>query len=368
MCSSNASLTPASGPNNNRSWNAAPLPFEGVVQGVGFRPFVFSLASRLKLCGSVKNRAGGVLIEVEGEAQSLDRFLLELTRELPPLAKIDHLSWDRQSPRGECDFRIERSETDQGGPIFVSADVATCDDCLAELFSPRDRRYRYPFLNCTNCGPRLTIVTGAPYDRERTTMASFKMCGECRAEYEDPTNRRFHAQPTACPACGPQLQLLDAQGKRVETSDPLACFVAGIRNGSVGALKGLGGFHLTCDAGNDAAVGLLRQRKHRDEKPFAIMLARCRDCQEILPGLERLKRSLLGSPERPIVLLLKRPGASIAERVSPGNPCLGIMLPYTPLHHLLLEAVGGIPLVMTSGNRSDEPIAFEERRRSQPSG
>jgi len=331
---------------------------QGVVQGVGFRPFVYGLASRLKLYGFVENRTGGVLIEVEGEAQSLDRFLLELTSDVPPLAQIDRVSWDRQSPRGERDFRIERSETDTRGPIFVSADVATCDACIAELFNPRDRRYRYPFLNCTNCGPRLTIVTGAPYDRQRTTMASFHMCADCRAEYEDPGNRRFHAQPTACPACGPQLQLLDAQGKRVETNDPLAFFAAGLRAGSIGALKSLGGFHLTCDAGQEAAVGVLRQRKHRDEKPFAIMLRDVEMAKEYC-AVSAAEEKLLSSPRRPIVLLQKRSSGGLAAGVAPGNSCLGVMLPYTPLHHLLLDAVGGIPLVMSSGNRSDEPIAFE---------
>jgi hydrogenase maturation protein HypF len=336
------------------------IAIQGVVQGVGFRPFVYGLASRLELYGFVKNRTDGVLIEVEGEAQSLDRFLLELSSELPPLAQIDRLSWDRQSPRGDREFRIEPSETDTDtrAPVFVAADVATCAECLAEVFNPRDRRYRYPFLNCTNCGPRLTIVTGAPYDRERTTMASFTMCALCRAEYEDPANRRFHAQPTACPACGPQLQILDAEGKPVETNDPLACFAAGLRAGSIGALKGLGGFHLTCDAGCEAAVLALRQRKHRDEKPFAIMV-RDVEMTKMYCQISAAEETLLASPRRPIVLLQKRSGSGIAEGVAPGNPGLGVMLPYTPLHHLLLEALGGIPLVMTSGNRSDEPIAFE---------
>ena len=300
------------------------------------------------------------MIEVEGEAQSLDRFLVELTSELPPLAHIDRLSWASQPPRGDCDFRIELSETDSGGPIFISPDVATCDLCLAELFNPADRRYRYPFLNCTNCGPRLTIVTGAPYDRERTTMTSFSMCDLCRVEYEDPANRRFHAQPTACPACGPQLGLADSHGERIETDDPLAVFAAGIRGGLIGALKGLGGFHLTCDAGDEAAVGLLRQRKHRDEKPFAVMVRDIAEAKKYCQ-VSATEQKLLASPARPIVLLSKRTRAGIAEAVSPLNPCLGIMLPYTPLHHLLLETVGGIPLVMTSGNRADEPIAIDER-------
>ena len=202
---------------------------QGIVQGVGFRPFVYGLARRLALNGSVKNQTGGVLIEVEGETHSLDCFLTELAKRSPPLARIDHVSWERQTPRGEHRFRIESSDATSAGPIFVGPDVATCADCCAELFNPKDRRYHYPFLNCTNCGPRLTIIRGAPYDRERTTMASFPLCAACRAEYEDPTNRRFHAQPTACPACGPRLQALDALGKPIETGDPLGHLVARLR-------------------------------------------------------------------------------------------------------------------------------------------
>src|SRR5581483_6773192 len=209
----------------------------GIVQGVGFRPFVHGLARRLGLRGFVRNRAGSVLIEVEGEPPRLDHFLRELATRPPPLAQIDQVSWQPQAPRGDVKFHIEASEAGADA-VFISPDVATCADCLAELFDPADRRYRYPFLNCTNCGPRLTIIRGAPYDRERTTMASFPMCAACRAEYDDPANRRFHAQPTACPACGPHLQLRDADG------EPLAAFTAALRAGRIGALKGLGGYHL----------------------------------------------------------------------------------------------------------------------------
>jgi hydrogenase maturation protein HypF len=331
----------------------------GVVQGVGFRPFVYGLASRLRLHGFVKNQTGGVLIEVEGDAGSLDSFLAELTTRPPPLARIDRLSWKRQAPRVERQFRIEPSGEGEADAVFIGADVATCEECLAELLDPGDRRYHYPFLNCTNCGPRLTIITGAPYDRERTTMAPFPMCAACRAEYEDPADRRFHAQPTACPDCGPRLQALDASGRRIATSDPLGRFAAAVRAGQIGALKGLGGYHLVCDARDGSAVAELRRRKHRDEKPFAVMV---RDLEaagllcELLPG----ERALLRSPRRPIVLLRKRPSPEVAESTAPGNPCLGVMLPSTPLHHLLLRAVGGAPLVMTSGNRSDEPIAYED--------
>ncbi|QEH34833.1 Carbamoyltransferase HypF [Aquisphaera giovannonii] len=343
----------------------------GTVQGVGFRPFVHGLATRHGLSGSVRNAPGVVLIEVEGEAAELDRFLDAIRDEPPPLAKVDGVSWEGRPLRHEAGFRIEESQIGRdpeggngsgGPPILVAPDAATCPDCLAELFDPADRRAGYPFLNCTNCGPRLTIVTGAPYDRARTTMASFPMCPACRAEYEDPADRRFHAQPTACPECGPRLSLLDAVGGPITGDDPLGHFAAAILEGRIGALKGLGGYHLACDARNDAAVAELRRRKHRDEKPFAVMandIEAAAELAEVSPAEEEL----LASPARPIVLLRRRQGGAdtgaIAEAVAPGNPSLGVMLPYTPLHHLLMRAVGGIPLVMTSGNRSDEPIAYE---------
>jgi hydrogenase maturation protein HypF len=332
---------------------------QGIVQGVGFRPFVFGLATRLRLHGFVKNQTGTVLIEVEGEPASLDSFVADLAEKAPPLARVEHLSWEPRSPRGEREFRIEASDRDAAGPIFISPDVATCPDCLAEMFDPHDRRFGYPFLNCTNCGPRLTIVTDAPYDRARTTMASFPLCPACRAEYEDPTNRRFHAQPTACAACGPRLMLRGPGGEVVETAQPLADFVDALRAGAIGALKGLGGYHLACDARSSPAVGDLRRRKHRDEKPFAIMVRDAAGVQAFCEIGER-ERELLLSPGRPIVLLLKRPESAIAAEVAPRNPWLGVMLPYTPLHHLLLRAADGMPLVMTSGNRSDEPIAYQD--------
>jgi hydrogenase maturation protein HypF len=335
------------------------IAIHGIVQGVGFRPFVHSLATRLHLRGLVRNRTGGVWIEVEGEAASLDHFLAELAASPPPLARIERLAWERQPPRGDPRFRIEASEADAAGPVFVSPDVATCADCLAELFDPADRHYRYPFLNCTNCGPRLTIVRGAPYDRQRTTMATFPMCPACHAEYEDPADRRFHAQPAACPACGPRLQVLDGKGERTGGVDPLVHFAAAVRGGGIGALKGLGGYHLVCDARAAAVVAELRRRKHRDEKPFALMTGDVA-AAEALCEVPLPERELLLSPRRPIVLLRKRPGTGVAEAVAPRNPWLGVMLPYTPLHHLLLRALDGVPLVMTSGNRSDEPIAYED--------
>jgi hydrogenase maturation protein HypF len=333
----------------------------GIVQGVGFRPFAYNLAVRLRLTGFVKNQTGGVLIEVEGEPSSLEQFIAELAERPPPLAHITHLSWVSQTPCGESEFRIESSVGDslRESHYFISPDVAACPDCLAEVFDPADRRYGYPFLNCTNCGPRLTIITGAPYDRRRTTMAAFPMCAACQAEYEDPRDRRFHAQPTACAACGPRLQSLDEKGQPVAVSDPLVHFAAALLRGKIGALKGLGGYHLVCDARNAAAVAELRRRKHRDEKPFAVMT---RDIEgtTALCEIGSAERDLMLSQRCPIVLLRKRSPTAIAAEVAPGNPWLGVMLPYTPLHHLLLRAVGGVPLVMTSGNRSDEPIAYRD--------
>jgi hydrogenase maturation protein HypF len=334
----------------------------GVVQGVGFRPFVYGLASKHRLSGFVRNRVGTVEIEVEGPSTSLDDFLYELEHSPPALAMIDRLLSHEQSPVGDREFCIEHSYDGAEHEIYLSPDVATCPDCLAELFNPLDRRYRYPFINCTNCGPRLTIIRAAPYDRLRTTMSDFAMCAACRQEYEDPRNRRFHAEPIACPICGPQLQLRDAIGNHVDSSDPLAAFVEVIRRGGIGALKGLGGYHLVCDARDDRAVAELRRRKHRDEKPFAIMI---RDlfAAERLCHVTDEQRHVLEQPARPIVLLRKNRDSTLAaislsEAVAPGNPYLGVMLPYTPLHHLLLDAMDRAPLVMTSGNRSDEPIAY----------
>jgi hydrogenase maturation protein HypF len=331
----------------------------GIVQGVGFRPFVFGLATRLRLRGFVKNQTGNVWIEVEGDSASLDHFLAELAGKPPPLAQVEHLSWEPRTPRGEQQFRIEPSDPDTAGPVFISPDTATCPDCLAELFDPKDRRFGYPFLNCTNCGPRLTIITGAPYDRPRTTMAAFALCPACRAEYDDPADRRFHAQPTACAACGPRLRALNARGEPVATAAPLADFVEALRAGKIGALKGLGGYHLVCDARKPSAVAELRRRKHRDEKPFAIMVADVA-AAEALCEVGDVERALLRSPPCPIVLLRRRLPGAVAEEVAPRNPWLGVMLPYTPLHHLLLRAAAGTPLVMTSGNRSDEPIAYQD--------
>ena len=332
---------------------------DGIVQGVGFRPFVHALASRLDLRGFVKNQTGNVSIEVEGERASLETFLDELRSNSPPLAHIDQVFWSEVAARGDRQFRIETSEIDPEGRVLISPDVATCGDCLNELFDPANRRYGYPFLNCTHCGPRLTIITGSPYDRARTTMEAFSLCPACRQEYENPADRRFHAQPTCCETCGPALRLLDGDAALISATEPLELFAQDIRSGRIGAMKGLGGYHLICDATNESVVAEMRRRKHRDERPFALMVRTIREA-EMLCVFSPLERQLLESPRAPIVLLRKRAGARIAATVAPGNPFLGVMLPYTPLHHLLLRGMEGTPLVMTSGNRSDEPIAYED--------
>jgi hydrogenase maturation protein HypF len=317
----------------------------GTVQGVGFRPYVYRLAGELSLGGYVLNDTHGVLIEIEGSAPDVDRFLERLPSEAPPLAVVERMAWEDVSPSGDPDFAIRESVGGKVPDAPVTPDSATCPDCLRELFDPTDRRFRYPFINCTNCGPRFTIVRGVPYDRPLTTMASFTMCPACRAEYEDPTDRRFHAQPNACPACGPSLPLLDTA-------------VAALRDGAIVAVKGIGGYHLACRADDEHAVSALRSRKHREDKPFALM-APSLAVAESLIALDDSGRMLITGPARPIVLAPRRPGAPVAESVAPGAPELGVMLPYSPLHHLLLADVGAT-LVLTSGNVSDEPIAFRD--------
>jgi hydrogenase maturation protein HypF len=327
---------------------------EGTVQGVGFRPYVHRLAGELGLAGHVRNDARGVVLEVEGDAAAVEAFLARLPAEAPALASVERVEREAAlAPTGATTFAILAS-ANGGEPLaLVSPDSATCEDCLRELFDPGDRRHRYPFLTCTNCGPRFTIVRGVPYDRPATTMAAFAMCARCRAEYEDPADRRFHAQPNACPDCGPALRLGDATGEGA-----LAAGVAALRGGLVVAVKGLGGYHLACRADDEGAVAALRARKQRDEKPFALMapdLGAARALVDLAPPEE----ALLTGRERPIVLAPRRPGARVAASAAPGCTDLGVMLPYTPLHHLLLADVG-TTLVMTSGNRSDEPIAYRD--------
>jgi hydrogenase maturation protein HypF len=337
---------------------------EGIVQGVGFRPFVYALAARLGLAGLVGNDVDGVFAEVEGSPAATAEFLRALTRDAPPLARVERVTAAAMAPTGAAAFEIVASEPAGRRRTLIAADSATCADCLRELADPADRRFRYPFINCTNCGPRFTIVKDVPYDRPLTTMAGFPLCERCAAEYHDPANRRFHAQPLCCPACGPQLTLLTAPVPPRSTIPPpsgqaaLGLAARLLREGRIVAVKGLGGYHLAADATNEEAVAALRARKHREDKPFAVMTADLAAARR-LGRVDDAEAALLTSPARPIVLLARHPGAEVAASAAPGSRQLGIMLPYTPLHHLLLAAVGR-PLVLTSGNVSDEPIAYRD--------
>ena len=333
---------------------------EGTVQGVGFRPFVYRVATELGLGGWVLNDSRGVLIEAEGERRALDELLERLRTAAPPLAVVDRVSEETMAATGEVGFRITESEEGGEPEAAVSPDVATCEECLAELLDPGDRRHRYPFTNCTNCGPRFTIVRGVPYDRPLTTMASFEMCELCRAEYEDPLDRRFHAQPNACPVCGPSLRLADRAGRSLaEGNEPsLEAATLALAEGRIVAVKGLGGYHLACRADDEGVVAELRARKHREDKPFALM-APSIDSALALVELDDAAGALLTSRERPIVLAQRRPDAPVAGSVAPASRELGVMLPYSPLHHLLLADSDAV-LVMTSANVSDEPIAYRD--------
>ncbi|WP_263247102.1 carbamoyltransferase HypF [Saccharopolyspora rosea] len=327
---------------------------EGVVQGVGFRPYVHSLATDLRLAGHVGNDVHGVFIEVEGPSDAVARFRSALGRGGPPLAVVERIEVRGIAPTGETSFRIVDSDGAGARTALVSADTATCEDCLRELRDPGDRRFGYPFVNCTHCGPRFTIVREVPYDRPGTTMSGFAMCPRCAREYHDPADRRFHAQPVCCPDCGPRPRLLDARGE-IRPGDPLAGAAAALARGEVLAVKGLGGYHLAVDASDEDAAAALRARKHREDKPFALMVVDERQAAELCL-LDEAERRLLGSRRRPVVLLDRRPDALVAPSVAPGNRQLGVLLPYTPLHHLLLAAFPR-PIVLTSGNVSDEPIA-----------
>ena len=326
------------------------LSVKGVVQGVGFRPFVYSLALEHGLSGFVGNNSGGVFIEIEGHPRVLAAFQSDLIRRKPPLAHIDSVTTQSLAPLGEHTFHIAESESQAAANTLISPDICLCDDCRRELFDPHDRRYRYPFINCTNCGPRFTIIRDIPYDRPLTTMAGFRMCPACEAEYRDPLNRRFHAQPNACPACGPQVWLEDM---RPATGDAIADARQRLAEGAIVAIKGIGGFHLACDAASDEALRRLRERKGRVDKPLALM-AFDLDTVHAIAEVSGEEAQLLTSRERPIVLLRRNPEAALSPLVAPGNPFIGVMLPYSPLHYLLLEGRG--PLVMTSANYSDEPI------------
>ena len=332
------------------------ITIEGIVQGVGFRPFVFRLAERHGIAGWVRNTTAGVVIEAEGAGERLDAFRGALETDAPPLAVITGIAAEEIAPAGDCTFSIARS-AGSAGAVRIAPDGDVCPDCLRELFDPADRRYRYPFITCTNCGPRYSIVTAVPYDRPNTTMASFPLCDACRAEYENPRDRRFHAQPLACPVCGPRLRLADAAGGALP-GNPVEEAAARLASGKIVAIKGLGGYHLAVDPLNEAAVAELRRRKKRDEKPFALM-APDLDAVRRFALADAVEERLLSASERPIVLLRKRPGNPVSPLVAPTNGYFGAMLPATPLHHLLLRD-RFTALVMTSGNLSDEPIAFRD--------
>ena len=344
----------------------------GIVQGVGFRPYIYRLATGRHLSGTIRNTSAGVTIEIQGPAETVQDFVDRLPAEAPPLARITNLSV-REVPcvvaqiGSDQDFRIVHSAEGAEVRTLISPDVAICPDCLREMFDAKDRRYRYPFINCTNCGPRFTIIRDIPYDRPSTSMAVFPMCPACQAEYRSPLDRRFHAQPNACWECGPRVELWDKSGKRKECRDPIVEAVSSLHAGLVVAVKGLGGFHLAVDATNPEAVALLRQRKRRVEKPFAVMVPDLRAAEEICE-LDGAASAALQSIQRPIVLLPKklRQGGDarlsiIPDEVAPFNRYLGIFLPYTPLHYLLLAEGGFKALVMTSGNQSEEPIAIDNR-------
>jgi hydrogenase maturation protein HypF len=332
----------------------------GIVQGVGFRPFVYSLATRLSITGWVRNTSAGVEIEVDGTPEALETFVHALREEAPPLARIDEFHVQDRAPNGFSDFKIIHSEAIPDAFQPISPDISLCTDCLRELLDPSDRRYRYPFINCTNCGPRFTIIEDIPYDRPHTTMAPFEMCPECASEYDDPLDRRFHAQPVACPECGPQIWLEVDGDSMAEREEALQTARRLLKEGKVLAIKGLGGFHLACDATNPDAVSTLRRRKLRVDKPFALMMPDLATV-EAHCLFDDAERELLQSHQRPIVILMRRSESNVTPKVAPGQDTLGVMLPYTPLHVLLIEPVDDFPqaLVMTSGNLSEEPIAIE---------
>ena len=331
------------------------LKVTGVVQGVGFRPFVYRLARRHHLAGWVRNTSQCVEIEIEGPPASLAAFIGQLQQEAPALARIDAVIRVESPPQGLAGFTIRESRALAATEALIPADVATCDDCLADIAHPGNRRYQYPFTNCTNCGPRFTIIRAVPYDRRHTTMAAFDLCPRCRAEYEDPEDRRFHAEPTACPACGPRVWL--EEGDRRLDHEAILAAATLLKQGKIVAVKGLGGFHLAADARQDQAVRTLRERKGRVAKPFALMVRDLAEAQR-LGHLGDLEKSLLLSRERPIVLARRRRGSGVSADVAPGHRFLGLMLPYTPLHFLLMEHAPAA-LVMTSGNLSEEPLVHD---------
>jgi hydrogenase maturation protein HypF len=330
----------------------------GIVQGVGFRPYIYRLATERHLAGNISNTSSGVTIEVQGPSVAVEDFMARLPEEAPPLSRITEISVLELPCNGDREFRIIASRRGETVHTLISPDVAICDDCLREMLDPEDRRYGYPFINCTNCGPRFTIVRDIPYDRPHTSMAVFPLCPACQKEYEDPLNRRFHAQPNACWECGPQVELWDRTGHKLPGNDAIAQAAKALAAGLIVAVKGLGGFHLAADATNASAVALLRQRKHRVEKPFAVMVPNL-DAADLLCELDESSRALMQTPQRPIVLLPKRVPSLVVGEVAPCNRYLGVFLPYTPIHHLLFAEGAFQALVMTSGNLSEEPIAID---------
>jgi hydrogenase maturation protein HypF len=336
---------------------------QGVVQGVGFRPFVYTTAAALGLSGCVRNDSAGAIIEVEGDPSDIDDFLHRLRHDPPPLAIIESVVTEAIPVIGGTGFAIADTSRSGTGRTLASPDVAMCAQCAAELRDPINRRYRHPFVNCTNCGPRFTIIASLPYDRATTTMAAFQMCAECAREYTDPADRRFHAQPVCCPACGPQLRYLTAGGDVIHRENGLSAARGLLRDGGVLAVKGVGGYHLACNARDDAAVAQLRRRKRRGDKPFAVMVPDLPTARRIAHIDEHSERILAG-PQRPIVLLPRRADSGVADSVAPRNPDLGIMVAYTPLHALLFGLPGDQPgpdvLVMTSGNLGGEPICYDD--------
>jgi len=344
-------------PGMNTECIARKFRVNGIVQGVGFRPFIYGLANRYRLKGEVANTSDGVSLHVEGFPEDIESFGRDLVQYCPPMARITDLAAVDEPLGNYRNFSITRSRHQKSVATLISPDVSICADCLRELFDPADRRYRYPFINCTNCGPRYTIIDQIPYDRLNTCMRKFRMCPDCQAEYDDPGNRRFHAQPNACAACGPRLAFYDRTGKAMDASDPVEHAAALLKAGYIVAVKGLGGFHLAVDAENNEAVLRLRQKKSREEKPLALMSASLSDIA-VYAYVDAEEETLLTSPQRPIVLLRKRIPNPLSQQVSPRNKYFGAMLPYTPLHYLILSS-GFTALVMTSANRSEEPIAIE---------
>jgi hydrogenase maturation protein HypF len=362
MLNSGARRTPLDAKPDPKTEPGAPLRREvrvrGVVQGVGFRPFVYRLAAEEGLAGFIGNDTDGVIIEIEGSACAIEAFLIRLNAEAPPLSRIDSVAVQEGIATGEAGFRIVASEVLGRVSTGIPADAATCADCLRELLDPADRRYRYPFLNCTNCGPRFTITRQIPYDRPQTSMAKFPMCAQCDREYHDPLNRRFHAQPNACWNCGPRVWLADANGAEISAADPVAATIDRLISGQIVAIKGIGGFHLSVDATNEQAVMRLRRRKRRFGKPLAIMVKDL-DAARCICVLTAAEEALLTTPARPIVLARAKEDSGLAADVAPGIPWLGIFLPYAPLQHLLFADPRVTALVMTSANLSEEPIAID---------